>query len=166
MVPTVRTALAWLYGAPVRPRSPLGLWLPTAVAVVALAVGWRVTTKVARPLLASKPQPVLSGDDVNGVRFGVPEATRRQVFADFAKAEPQSRANGVSSFPGPELAWSAEDHRGAYERKTAAELMGRYGLTMSQVYLILDEGIRGRWPGPDGQPLDPHTVPLNPRRKY
>ena len=44
--------------------------------------------------------------------------------------------------------------------------MGRYGLTMSQVYLILDEGIRGRWPGPDGQPLDPHTVPLNPRRKY
>ena len=52
---------------------------------------------------------------------------------------------------------------GAQERALAQSLATRHGLSLSQVYLILDEGIRDKWPGPDGEPLIATTPPQDPR---
>lgn len=161
------TFVAVLFGEPHRPRSPLALYAPVVVAVLAVFVAVRPLRRTAALLLAPHPLRTFEPAARDGVRFGLPEATRREIFAEIARAEPQARANGRSSFPGPELAWSAEDHRGAFERKTVAALAARHRVTLQQIYLVLDEGIRERWPAPEsGEPLDPHSVPLKPRRRY
>ena len=135
----------------------------TAVTLVAFAFACSVTMRTVRPLFAKKaPKPIPA--DTDGSRFGVADSVRHAVFDEIAAAEPSAIANGKSSFPG--MPWSAEDHRGAFERQTVAAQMRKHHLSMTQVYLILDEGIRNHWPGLNGQPLNPHTVPLEPRRKY
>jgi hypothetical protein len=157
--------LRWIAGDLVLLRTKVLAYIWFAIAVASLSYAYVVTRDMTRPLRTTKPPAPLPPDQ-GDVRFGVPLALRKQVFADFAAAEPTSRAEGKKSFPGTELAWSAEDHRGAFERKTAASIAQSRGLSLTQVYLILDEGIRAKWPGPDGEPLTPFTVPLHPRRKY
>lgn len=122
---------------------------------------WAAIEPLAR---AREPAPIARDDATT--RFGLTLDKRKAIFAELAAAEPQSILNGKTSFPGKELEWSAEDHRGAYERQTVAALVVKYGVTTTQVHLCLDEGIRQHWVGPDGKPLNPHTVPLHPRRKY
>lgn len=158
-------AAKWLAGERVSIRSRSMLIALFALSIVSLAYAWREWRDATRPLVTAKPPPPLPPDS-GDTRFGVPLATRKKVFEELAAAEPNGRAEGKKGFPGYELAWSAEDHRGAFERQKAAELASRYHLSLTQVYLILDEGIRERWPGPDGEPLTPYTVPLHPRRKY
>ncbi len=158
-------AAQWLAGEPLAIRSRRLLMVVLAASVGSLAYAWRVGAEAAHPLTHAKPLPALPPDH-GDVRFGVPLAKRKDVFRELADQEPSSRAEGKKSFPGADLAWSAEDHRGAYERKSVAAAMAKHGLTMTQVYLILDEGIREKWTGSDGQPLTPLTVPLHPRRKY
>jgi len=140
-----------------------------ALVLLTLSVGslFYAATYARRAVAAivGKAPPSLPPDQ-GDVRFGVPLRVRKEIFATLAAAEPQSRVKGVQSFNGPGLEWSAEDHRGAFERQDVAAAAQRHGLTLTQVYLILDEGIRERWPGPDGAPLNSKTVPLNPRRKY
>ncbi len=155
----------WLAGERVSVRSRSMLLALFTLSLVSLGYAWREWRTATRPLVTAVPPPPLPPDS-GDTRFGVPLATRKKVFEELAAAEPTSRAEGKKSFPGYELAWSAEDHRGAFERKTAAELSARYRLSLTQVYLILDEGLRERWPGPDGEPLTPYSVPLHPRRKY
>jgi len=128
------------------------------LAVAALGVLLAIT----RDLRRAGPAPALPRDD-GSVRFGLDEAKRRAVFADIASHEPSNIALGQAGFPGQP--WSQEDHRCAMERGTQADVARRFGLTMTQVYLILDEGIRNHWPGVDGQPLNPRSVPLQPRKK-
>jgi len=136
-----------------------------AVTLVAFAFAYSATMRTVRPLFNKKPPKPIPAD-TEGARFGVPDSVRHSVFNEIAAAEPAAIANGKATFAGPALEWSAEDHRGAFERGTVASMMTKYHLSMTQVYLILDEGIRNHWPGPDGKALNPHTVPLNPRRKY
>lgn len=136
-----------------------------AISVASLAYSIKILREATRPLIQSEAPPPLPPDH-GDVRFGVPLTTRKAVFTELAKQEPASRAKGHQAFPGPELDWSAEDHRAGFERKSVAAAMARHKLSMTQVYLILDEGIRQHWAGPDGEPLRPTTVPLHPRRKY
>lgn len=136
-----------------------------AITLVAFSFAYAATARTVRPLFAKKaPKPIAA--DTAGARFGVSDDVRHAVFNEIAAAEPAAVANGKASFAGPALEWSAEDHRGAFERQTVAAMMSKHHLSMTQVYLILDEGIRNHWPGADGKPLNPRTVPLNPRRKY
>ena len=160
-----KTAGKWLSGEEVRVPTKRVLVAAVAISVVTFFVGYRDLRAIAHPLTHAKPLPPLPADEGEN-KWGLPLKTRRAIFDDFAAAEPTSRVEGTRAFPGAALAWSAEDHRGAYERNKARELAGKYRCTLSQVYFSLDEGIRERWPGPDGKPLDPKTVPLNPRRKY
>jgi hypothetical protein len=60
-------------------------------------------------------------------------------------------------------AWSREDDLGYVLRQRAREAGQRYGLSITHAYLVFDEGIRQRWPGPDGQPLPATTSPLSLR---
>jgi hypothetical protein len=161
----VAVATDWVAGAPMKVRSRADLLVVAFVSLgsILYAVGQaRTMTTVLR---RGKPLTVLpapQGDE----RFGLPLALRRKIFDHLAAAEPQARAEGKKSFPGPDLAWSADDHRGAYERKEIPVVMAKFGVSMTQAYLVLDEGIREHWPGPDGQPLNPKTTPLHPRRNY
>jgi hypothetical protein len=159
-------AAKWLAGDAVLVRTRRMLLLVLVLSVASLAYSCAFARDISSVLVKAVPPPPLPRDQGDHVRFGVPLATRKQVFTELATAEPVSRAEGTRAFPGDELAWSADDHRGAYERQKVASIMGHRALSMTQVYLILDEGIRERWPGPDGKPLTPTTTPLHPRRKY
>ena len=165
MNPLLLTAGKWLAGDAVRIRSRRVLF--AVLLATSAEFGWGIaqTWSTMRPAVQSKPPPPLPPDR-GDERFGLPLSTRKQIFAQFAAAEPGYRAEGHRAFNGPGLEWSAEDHRGAFERQKAAALSSRFHVSLTQVYMCLDEGIREHWPGPDGKPLDPHTVPLNPRRKY
>lgn len=158
-------AAKWLAGERVSIRSRSMALVLFALSAGSLAYAWREWRDATGPLVTALPPAPLPPDS-GDTRFGVPLATRKKVFEDFAVAEPMGRAEGKKGFPGFELEWSAEDHRGAFERQKAAELSSRYRLSLTQVYLILDEGIREHWLAPDGEPLTPYTVPLRPRRKY
>lgn len=166
MLDTILPILRWLGGDAFRVRTRRHLLAAFAVSGAIGLYGACDAWDVMKPI-ARDPGPEVLPPDQGDVRFGVPLATRKQVFAGFAAAEPGQRAEGRASFHGPGLDWSAEDHRGSFERKTAAQLSAQYGLNLTQVYLILDEGIRERWVDPDaGGPLPGTTEPLNPRRKY
>lgn len=157
--------LDWLAGEPVRIRS---LRMLTVVGLLAFAsLMWALVTvrDATRTLRTGRPPAPLPADQ-GDVAYGVPLETRKQIFAELAAAEPAARAEGKKSFNGPGLEWSADDHRGAFERKLVASLTGKYRLSTTQVYLVLDEGIRSHWPGPDGKPLEATTTPLHPRRNY
>ena len=130
----------WLAGERVTIRSRNMLIFVVTLSVLSLAYAWREWRMAIRPLVTARPPPPLPADQ-GDTRFGVPLETRKKVFEDLASAEPAARMEGKRGFPGFELAWSAEDHRGAFERQRVAELCGRYRLSSTQVYLILDEGL-------------------------
>ncbi|HEY8079152.1 MAG TPA: hypothetical protein VIF62_33700 [Labilithrix sp.] len=155
----------WLAGEYVlaRSRAVLLLWL--AVSVASLAYCFLYAVDMTHALRTAQPPPPLPPDH-DDVKFGVPLELRKRIFAELAAAEPHERAEGAQKFPGFDLEWSAEDHRGGLERKAVTNASNEHQLSLTQVYLILDEGIREHWLGPDGQPLSPRVVPLHPRRKY
>jgi hypothetical protein len=161
----LKTAADWVAGEKVRIRSKRTFYVAVAISLVTFVIGFRNLRALAHPLTHAKPLAPLPADQ-GDTKWGMSLASRKHVFAEFAAAEPAARVEGARAFPGPALLWSAEDHRGAFERNKARELAGKYRVNLTQIYLCLDEGIREGWPGPDGKPLDPHTVPLNPRRKY
>lgn len=134
-----------------------------AASFVALCVAGVWVVRTARPITSEKAPPALIDREPNGNRFGLDENTRRDIFKEIAQAEPGARQAGVSGFPGQP--WSQEDHRCAFERDHLRGIAARRGLSITQVYLVLDEGLREHWPGPDGKPLTPRTTPLMPRRK-
>lgn len=150
----------WMEGAPLRDRRVAAGWL--ALQVLSLAVVVPVVAKTLAPTI-KHPRPAPLVDGPGDVRFGLPEETRRDIFRELAAAEPHAREQGASGFPGQP--WSQDDHRAAFERNTARDLAARRNINLQLVYLVLDEGIRNKWPGPDGKPLVATTIPLDPRRR-
>lgn len=144
------------------PRSRLGLALGALAQGVALLVALRTAAQAVRPTLRAPAPAALPDDEGHGGRFGVPAAVRQQIFAQLAAAEPEARASATATFPF--LAWSREDQRAALERDLVRAIASQRGLNLTQVYLILDEGIRARTPGPAG-PLEATVAPLDPRRR-
>jgi hypothetical protein len=141
-------------------RASLIAW--SAIRVGALVVATVIIVTTVRPLTAPKPPAPLPPDGPDGKRFGLSLVDRKAIFASIAATEAHSRTLGHQGFPTEP--WSAEDHRTAYERDVLRETAAQRGLNLTQAYLILDEGIRARWPGPDGEPLSATTLPLKPRR--
>jgi hypothetical protein len=156
----VDTARRWLRGEPVtQPRVRL-LWL--GLQAVSLLAVLPYVLKTISPI-THDPRPAPLADGPGDVRYGLSEATRRELFKEIAAAEPNGRAQGAAGFPGQP--WSQEDHRAAFERETMRSLAPAKHLNLTQVYLVMDEGVRAHWPGPDGKPLIATTIPLEPRRK-
>lgn len=94
-------------------------------------------------------------------RLEIPEQKRRSIFAELAGDEPRARKESADKFPGD--AWSIEDERAAHERDLARQIAGTRKISVSQVYLIVDEGIREHWLAPNKKPLEATVVPLKPR---
>jgi hypothetical protein len=156
-----RASAWWL--ADRRPSSRHALLLAIAVHSLATLAGVVAVRSVVLPVLEARGPAEFPSDGTNGVRFGLAETLRRDIFREIASAEPAARARGAQSFPGEP--WSMEDHRAAFERDTARGIAQRRELSLSQIYLILDEGIRQRWPGPGGAPLSAQSYPLAPRKR-
>lgn len=147
------------------PRSRVGLLLQLGAQLVAALILFRVGTQAFKPFFAvPAPRPIPQAEPP-GVRFGLPDATRKAIFVELAAAEIADRDHDVKANTWKGHAWSQEDDRGYRERALARALATRYGVTLSQIYLAFEEGIHERWPGPDGKPLTPTVPPLDLRHE-
>jgi hypothetical protein len=156
-----RASARWL--ADRRPSSRAAVVRSVALHAFATLAAILAVRSVALPVLHAHAPADLPVDGKDGARFGLVEGVRREIFREVAAAEPASRSRAAQTFPG--AAWSTEDHRAALERDMIRAIAQRRQLSLSQVYLVLDEGIRGHWPGPDGNPLSAQSAPLAPRKR-
>jgi len=145
------------------PRSKVG-WIVRGAAIgVALFVLWRRVESATMPLLSAKPPAAIPTEEIEDYKFRLPERTRREIFAELATAELAERARAIQANTWNGHLWSREDDRGHYERVAIRSVAAKHKISLSQAYLVLDEGIREAWPGPDGKPLPATTPPLNIR---
>jgi hypothetical protein len=158
--PASRILSGWMprSGAPSHRRQMI-VALVVRVSLFALAIG-AIAFLTAPIWSAALPEPVPRSG--NGRRFGLTLEERRAVFTELVRNEARNRAHSAERFAGDPF--SINDDRSWGEMHDARELARRRGLSLSQVYLVLDEGIRARWPGPDGAPLAATVPPLDPRR--
>jgi hypothetical protein len=145
------------------PDTKVGWLVRIAVTTAVLVVlGQRVRQEVG-PMLATRPPTPIPTVEIDDYRFRLPERTRREIFAELATAELAERQRAIAANTWKGHAWSREDDRGHYERVAARAAAAKYKVSLSQVYLVLDEGIRNKWPAPNGDPLPGTTPPLNLR---
>ncbi len=159
---TLRPYLALLDFAG-RPQSRVAWIVRIAAIGIALFVLWRRVGAVTMPLLTAKPPPAIPTEEIDDYKFRLPERTRREIFAELATAELAERARAIRENTWKGHVWSREDDRGHYERVAARKAAAKHNVSLSQVYLVLDEGLREGWPGPDGKPLPATTPPLDIR---
>lgn len=152
-----------LFDFAARPTSRAAWFVRLAAIVVALFFLWRRVGVTTSPLLSAKPPPAVPTEEIDDYRFRIPERTRREIFTELAVAELAERARAIQANSWNGHLWSREDDRGHYERVAVRSVAAKYKISLSQTYLVLDEGIRERWPGPDGKPLPATTPPLNIR---
>lgn len=159
----MRERIAWLFdvwiGEASMPQSVRWRRASAAFRVVAMLGALIALLAVTHRVWSTPKPPPLAPDDAahgTGTRFGLAEAERRKLFGQIAAEEPEGRKKGQRF----KEAWRAEDDRAAYERELVRSLANQRHVNVSVAYLVLDEGIRKRWPGPGGTPLEPTVVPL------
>lgn len=128
---------------------------------VVVAATFAITSMTAPIHAAPHPEPLPSAQS-DGRRFGMTLDERRALFDALVENEPRYRARAATNFANH--AFSINDDRSHGEMRDARRLARERHLSLSQVYLVLDEGIRKGWPGPDGEPLETTVPPLDPRR--
>ncbi|MEO8874636.1 MAG: hypothetical protein ABI461_03535 [Polyangiaceae bacterium] len=149
--------MSWWWGQSHLPETRsvlLATWMVRAIALlIALGIGLNLT----RVVRTTPPPALLSTADP---LYGIDDTRRHLIFSDLAADEAHARAESAQKFPGEP--WSIEDERAAHERDRTREIAGNRKISVSQAYLILDEGIREHWPAPK-HALDGSVVPLKPR---
>lgn len=155
-----------LFDFTTKPDTKAGWAVRIVVTVIAFAVLVQRTKIATAPLVAAKPPIPITTEDVEGYRFRLPEHTRHAIFDDLAAAELAERDRAIKGNTWNGHLWSREDDRGHYERVAARGAAAKYKVSLSQVYLVLDEGIREHWPAPNGQPLPATTPPLSLRSTW
>lgn len=148
------------------PTSRVSWVVRVCVFSFAAVVLWQRTGNTVAPLLRAKPPNPIPSEEIEDYRFRLPERIRKEIFADIAANEQSMRTQALQTNSWNGHLWSREDDRGHFERVFFRTLAKRYNISLSQVYFIMDEGIRFKWPGPDGQPLPATTPPLNPRQTW
>jgi hypothetical protein len=161
----VRELVEWWWGLRALADTRRATLAQLALSSVALGVAMIVLASVTAPVRTPPPPPPLPAEapDDLATRFGISIVDRRIIFSELVANESEARAHARETFPGEP--WSMEDDRAAGERDAARAIASARGINLSIVYAILDEGVRARWPGKDGEPLDAHIVPLKPRRR-
>lgn len=144
------------------PRSALALVLIVCANIIGVAALYRTSKRIFAPML-HEPEPPPIPQRTSMERFGMTETVRREVFRELADAEINERRRAITMNTWGGHAWSREDDLGYVQRARAREVAARYHLSLTQMYLVLDEGIRNRWPGPDGQPLRATSEPISLR---
>lgn len=149
------------FGAP--PATRIAWAVRVCLVSFAAVVLWKRIDAVTAPLLGAKPPPFIPSEEIEDYRFRLPERTRREIFTEIAVAELAERKRAIEQNTWKGHLWSREDDRGHYERVHLRQLAKKYNVSLMQLYLILDEGIRDHWPGPDGNPLPATTPALDMR---
>ncbi len=149
-----------------KPSSRVGWIVRVVVISFAAVVVWQRVSALAAPLVRAKPPIPIPSEEIEDYRFRLPERTRREIFAQIAENEQPTREQALQANSWNGHLWSREDDRGHFERIFFRKLAKQHNISLSQVYLILDEGLRAKWPGPDGKPLPATTPPLNPRQTW
>jgi hypothetical protein len=149
-----------------RPSTRVAWLVRIAVMAFAVVVLYKRLSVATAPLLEAKPPTPIPSEEIEDYRFRLPERTRREIFMEMAAAEIAERHRAAEANTWNGHLWSREDDRGHVERMTLRSLAGKHKISLSQCYLILDEGIRNKWPGPDGNPLPATTPPLNIRSTW
>jgi hypothetical protein len=124
-----------------------------------VALSRRVGMATAPILQARSPSPIPT-EEIEDYRFRLPEHVRHEIFTDLATAELAERQRAITANTWGGHLWSREDDRGHYERVAARAAAAKYRISLTQVYLVLDEGLREHWLAPNGQPLPATTPPL------
>ena len=148
------------------PRSKAGWFIRIAGGAIGVIVIVQTVRSTAEPLLAAKPPPVIPTQEFPGDRFRLSEDRRKEIFKELATAELSERKRAIDGNTWQGHMWSREDDRGWWENKAVREAALRHNVTATQVYLVLDEGIRNHWLAPNGQPLPGNTPPLNIRSTW
>ena len=149
-----------------KPGSRVAWMVRVAVLSFSIVVLYKRVSATASPLLDAKPAPFIPSEEVDDYRFRLPERTRREIFLEIAGAEVAERKRAAENDKWHGHLWSREDDRGHYERVEMRLLAVKFHISLTQMYLILDEGIRNHWPGPDGAPLPAVSPPLDLRSTW
>ena len=149
-----------------KPASRVAWAVRVAVLSFAVVVFYKRVGSTTAPLLDAKPPNPIPSEEIEDYRFRLPERTRRELFLEMATAELADRRRAIEQDKWKGHLWSREDDRGHFERTTLRQMALTHRLSLSQLYLILDEGIRNHWPGADGSPLPATTPPLDPRSTW
>jgi hypothetical protein len=162
----VHRLLALLRPAPTgaeAPTSRAAVLVRLACHVVALIVFVRVARATFAPFFAVPAPEPISATGPGDVRFGLDEKTRREIFDELAAGEVAERHRqvAINNFNGHK--WSQEDDHGRVQRDQVRAMAYRRGLSLTQVYLVLDEGIHKKWLAPNGQPLSATVPPIELR---
>jgi hypothetical protein len=149
------------FGGP--PSSRIAWAVRVCVLSFATVVLVKRVSSVTAPLLNAKPLPAVPSEEIEDYRFRMPERTRREIFAQIAAAEMAERKRAIDQNTWNGHLWSREDDRGHQERVELRRVAKEYNISLTQAYLVLDEGIREHWEGPDGNPLSATTPALDMR---
>lgn len=149
-----------------KPTTHVGWIVRVAVFGLAFVVLVRRVDALVSPLLHAKPPTPIPSEEIEDYRFRLPERTRREIFEEIATAELAERERAVEQHTWGGHLWSREDDRGHYERVALRTIAQKYRISLTQGYLILDEGIRNHWLAPNGEPLPATTPPVNPRTTW
>lgn len=148
------------------PTSRVAWVVRVCVISFAAVILYKRVNQTTAPLLDAKPPIRIPSEEIEDYRFRLPERIRREIFMEIATAEETERKRAIAQNTWDGHLWSREDDRGHFERVFFRTLAQRYAISLTAVYLILDEGIRAKWPGPTGEPLPGTTPPLNPRSTW
>lgn len=149
-----------------RPSSKVGWGVRIGVTLVGTILIYRTVAQTVEPLMTAKEPTPIPTQEFPGDRFRLSEDRRKEIFRELATAELAERKRAIDQNTWNGHAWSREDDRGWWESKTVKEIAARNHISATQVYLVLDEGIRNKWPAPNGEPLPGTTPALNPRTTW
>lgn len=149
-----------------RPETRVAWAVRVAVLSFAVVVLYKRLDAATAPLLDAKPPNPIPREEIEDYRFRLPERTRREIFAEIADAEIMERRREASQDKWKGHLWSREDDRGHFERMHFRAVAVEHHLSLTQVYLILDEGIRNHWEGTEGAPLPATSPPLDLRSTW
>jgi hypothetical protein len=146
--------------------SAVGAWVRLIGWTIAILLFASTLKQTVRPLLVESTKTPMGPDEYEGFRYGMPLETREAIFEELAEAEAAERARAIENNTWKGHLWSREDDRGQQELKLARHLAKKYDVSLSQVYLVLDEAIREKWPTASGEPLLATTPPQDPRSTW
>ncbi|MBX3231101.1 MAG: hypothetical protein KIT84_37190 [Labilithrix sp.] len=166
MSPTTKKAVGWLALLDFRrlPSTKAGWVIRGLVTVLVVLFLWRRVVREVKPMVSARPPTPIPSEEVDDYRFRMPERTRREIFTELATAEIAERQRAIAANTWNGHQWSREDDRGHYERVAVRAAAAKHKVSITQVYLVLDEGIRNHWPAPDGKPLPATSPPLDLRK--
>ena len=148
------------------PTSKVGWAVRILAGVIGFVVVVQTVRETAEPLLSAHEPTPIPTQEYPGDRFRLSEDRRKEIFTELATLELAERKRAIDQNTWNGHAWSREDDRGWWEAKAVKDIATRNKLSLTQVYLVLDEGIRNHWPAPNGQPLPGTSPPLNPRTTW